>query len=105
MGNKINILNPQSYAEQVRTISEQQMKDKEIHQHLKRYYAAMIAGDIDALVIMLDDHFTLTHITGYIQPKTEWLTQMQEGQFIYYQIKGQSSAITIIDHQAYIYRC
>lgn len=102
MGNKIDILSSQSYAEQTRTISEQQMKDKEINQHIKRYYDAMIAGDIDALATMLDDHFTLTHITGYIQPKTEWLTQMQEGQFVYYQIKEQSSAITIIDHRVHI---
>ncbi|MHB9863660.1 nuclear transport factor 2 family protein [Streptomyces sp. YIM S03343] len=50
----------------------------------RAYLQAMTDGDTDALDDLLDDDFTLTHITGYIQPKAEWLAQMRAGRFVYH---------------------
>jgi hypothetical protein len=47
---------------------------------------AMKQGDTTRLAGLLDDGFTLTHITGYRQAKLEWLAQMRAGQFRYHAI-------------------
>ncbi|MFM9700418.1 nuclear transport factor 2 family protein [Streptomyces europaeiscabiei] len=52
----------------------------------RAHLRAMTDGDTDALDALLDDGFTLTHITGYQQPKAEWLSQMRAGQFIYHSV-------------------
>jgi stalled ribosome rescue protein Dom34 len=57
--------------------------------------AAMQRGDITALSELLNPDFTLTHITGYIQPKDEWLSQMQSGQFIYHHIDENSISVDL----------
>ncbi|WP_330302121.1 MULTISPECIES: hypothetical protein [unclassified Streptomyces] len=33
---------------------------------------ALIEDDTDALEDLLDEGFTLTHLSGYVQPKQEW---------------------------------
>lgn len=53
----------------------------------------MTAGDTDALDDLLDDDFTLSHITGYVQPKAEWLAQMPAGQFIYHAVQHKSATV------------
>ncbi|WP_199837525.1 nuclear transport factor 2 family protein [Streptomyces caniscabiei] len=50
------------------------------------YLDAMVEGDTQSLDDLLDDGFTLTHMTGYVQPKTEWLAEMRAGQFVYHSI-------------------
>ncbi|MEU8686894.1 nuclear transport factor 2 family protein [Streptomyces sp. NPDC048665] len=52
----------------------------------RAYLRAMTDGDTDALDDLLDGGFTLTHITGYVQPKAEWLAQMRAGRFVYHAI-------------------
>ena len=46
--------------------------------------SAMVEGDTKTLAELLASTFNLTHMTGYVQPKDEWLQQMDEGQFRYY---------------------
>ena len=55
----------------------------EVVETYRAYLEAMTDGDTDALGALLDDGFTLTHITGYAQPKAEWLSQMRAGEFVY----------------------
>ena len=45
---------------------------------------AMAAGDADALGALLADDFTLVHMTGYLQPKAEWLADVRSGQMTYH---------------------
>lgn len=59
------------------------------------YLDAMAEGDIQALDNLLDDGFTLTHMTGYTQPKREWLAQMRGGQFIYHAINEVDTALDV----------
>lgn len=44
----------------------------------------MIARDLDGLNNLLDRGFTLTHITGYVQPKAEWLLEIETERMKYY---------------------
>ncbi|WP_418606370.1 nuclear transport factor 2 family protein [Georgenia sp. SUBG003] len=48
---------------------------------------AMVAADPDALGDLLQDDFTLTHMTGYVQPKTEWLTDVRSGWMTYHDVR------------------
>ncbi|MFF8195079.1 nuclear transport factor 2 family protein [Streptomyces bobili] len=54
---------------------------------------AMTDGDTDTLDDLLDGDFTLTHITGYAQPKAEWLAQMRAGQFVYHSVDEKDMAV------------
>lgn len=44
----------------------------------------MIGKDLIRLDEILDPDFTLTHITGYVQPKTEWFAEIESEQMKYY---------------------
>jgi len=56
---------------------------------------AMRLGDTGALAELLGDGYTLTHMSGYVQPKAEWLSQMREGQFVYHSIDEKDSALDV----------
>jgi len=47
---------------------------------------AMAAGDADALGALLADVFTLTHMTGYLQPRSEWLADVRSGEMTHHAI-------------------
>lgn len=66
------------------------------------FAAAMQAGDNDRLRGLVGAGFTLTHITGYIQPGNEWLAQMRQGQFVYYQVDVQDLCVTVDDARAHL---
>lgn len=46
--------------------------------------AAMVAGDANALAETLADGFTLTHMTGYVQSRDEWLDHVASGAMTYH---------------------
>lgn len=48
---------------------------------------AMIFGDVTLLDSLLDDDFTLTHMTGYKQPKAEWLSDIDTDRMSYHAIE------------------
>lgn len=63
--------------------------------------AAMTAHDTAALGRLLGDEFTLTHITGFRQPRAEWLAEMDEGQFRYHAVEEQGTPrIAVADTSA-----
>lgn len=45
---------------------------------------AMVEKDVVTLNRILAIDMTLTHITGYLQPKMEWIDQIQNGKMKYY---------------------
>jgi hypothetical protein len=45
---------------------------------------AMVAGDADTLGDLLADDFVLVHMTGYSQPKAEWLADVRSGAMTYH---------------------
>src|SRR4051812_36203151 len=44
----------------------------------------MVAGDADALGALLAEEFTLVHMTGYRQPKDQWLADVRSGAMTYH---------------------
>ena len=51
--------------------------------------AAMTAHDTGGLGDLLTGDFTLTHISGYVQPRSEWLSEMEAGEFRYHSVEPQ----------------
>lgn len=45
---------------------------------------AMVAKDIESLNQLLASTMVLHHMTGYAQPKLEWIDQIQNGELKYY---------------------
>jgi hypothetical protein len=51
---------------------------------------AMVAGDAHALGDRLAHGFTLTHMTGYVQSRREWLEQVDSGEMTYHSMEDVS---------------
>jgi hypothetical protein len=49
---------------------------------------AMVGANVDALRDLLAPEFTLTHMTGYLQSKAEWLDDIDTGQMTYHSIRN-----------------
>lgn len=60
---------------------ETNMSGAELYRAMNR---AMVAQDVATLDRILDDNFTLTHMTGYIQAKAEWLADVASGRMRYF---------------------
>lgn len=62
---------------------------------------AMDNGDTEALRACCTNDMTLTHLTGYRQPLTEWLAGIRGRQFVYHRLVERSVEITDVkDMQA-----
>ncbi|MGI5459637.1 nuclear transport factor 2 family protein [Streptomyces sp. CA-249302] len=68
----------------------------------RAFLKAMHEGDTSALDALLDDESTLTHMTGYVQPKAEWLAQMRQGQFVYHTIDEKSTTLDVDGDTAHL---
>lgn len=55
---------------------------------------AMVAKDVAALDGILTDEFTLTHMTGYVQSKSEWLDDIETGQMQYHRMETVEATVT-----------
>ena len=60
----------------------------------------MIETDTAALSQILDKDFTLTHITGYVQPKAEWFAEIENESMKYYSFKEVAHSIKINENEA-----
>jgi ketosteroid isomerase-like protein len=81
--------------------SENTTRD-EVLAAFQEHLRAMTAGDTDALDSLLDRDFTLTHMTGYVQPKHEWLTEMDERLFVYHRIQERSTTVDVEGDTAHV---
>lgn len=59
----------------------------------RNYNVAMAADDVDQLDQLLAPQFTLTHMTGYVQPRAEWLAEIKAGQMAYFDSKEDQIAV------------
>jgi hypothetical protein len=60
----------------------------------------MVEGRADLLAEILDDSFTARHITGYVSPKVEWLSQIGSGDFVYHSIRDEGTTVDVEDGSA-----
>jgi hypothetical protein len=56
---------------------------------------AMVDGDAAALGALLTEGFTLTHMTGYRQPKAEWLADVRSGRMTYHAMEDVEVSIDV----------
>ena len=58
-------------------------------------YRAMLEARTEQLDSLLDDHYALTHMTGYRQPKREWLAAIDSGEMRYHSCSERSVTIDV----------
>ncbi|MEY9836290.1 nuclear transport factor 2 family protein [Streptacidiphilus sp. EB103A] len=63
---------------------------------------ALIDGDTDTLDRTLAQAFTLTHMSGRVQPKQEWLAQMRDGQFDYHSVQEKNVHVHVDGDNAHL---
>ncbi|QDE35586.1 nuclear transport factor 2 family protein [Microbacterium foliorum] len=56
---------------------------------------AMVDADTSALSSLLSPHYTLTHMTGYVQPRTEWFNEIERGSMTYHAVADVSVSIEV----------
>lgn len=57
--------------------------------------AAMVSGGPTRLDPLLADGYTLTHMTGYVQPKTEWLGEVGAATMAYHSIRDADVVVEV----------
>lgn len=62
----------------------------------------MIKRDTAEMNKILDTHYTLTHITGYVQPKAEWFNEVAKESMKYYSAKEVSIDVIVNDNKAVV---
>jgi hypothetical protein len=55
----------------------------------------MIEKNTKELNKILDQNFTLTHITGYVQPKAEWFSEIESERMKYYSYKEVKTSVEL----------
>ncbi|GAA4725819.1 nuclear transport factor 2 family protein [Phytohabitans rumicis] len=65
-------------------------------------YRGMLERDTDLLDDLLDGGYTLTHLTGYQQSKTEWLQQIDSGEMRYHSWRERSTSVEVTDETAVV---
>lgn len=63
------------------------MTDEEIAAVHEAMFVAMVAGDLAELDSILANGFTLTHMTGYVQSRSEWLEAIESGEMQYHRME------------------
>jgi hypothetical protein len=56
---------------------------------------AMVVGDTDALDNLLAGGFTLTHMTGHVQAKEEWLAAIRSGEMTYHAMEDVEVSVAV----------
>jgi hypothetical protein len=56
---------------------------------------SMVAADVEHLEALLGEGFSLTHITGHVQPKAQWLDEIRTGSMRYHSIRRSSSSVQV----------
>jgi hypothetical protein len=74
----------------------------EVVEAYRAHLRAMVEGDTDSLDELLDGDFTLSHMTGYVQPKGEWLAQIHDGQFDYHDVEEKDVTVEVEGSTAHL---
>lgn len=61
----------------------------------------MIKKDTIGINNIVDNDFTLTHITGYIQSKSEWFSEIESERMKYYSYKEIKTTVNTDGNRAY----
>lgn len=91
-------LNSQSQSKSINIMEDQlQIEQDKVIKTVRLLADLMINKDIDGMSKILAENYTLTHMTGYVQPKSEWFSEVAKESMKYYSAKEVGHKI-IIDH-------
>jgi hypothetical protein len=65
----------------------------------RQMHRFMLAADTRSLEPLLADGFTLVHMTGYAQPRDEWLAQIDSGRMRYFSSEEDEVAVIRVEGQ------
>lgn len=77
--------------------------EEEVLQRFKEFQKAMIEKDLDMLNEILDDDYTLTHMSGKTQTKQEYIDEIMDGTLNYYKSTIDNPQIRIIEEDKAIF--
>jgi hypothetical protein len=63
----------------------------------RQMYRFMLAADTRSLKPLLADGFALVHITGYAQPRDEWLAHIDNGRMRYFSAEEAEMPVIKVD--------
>jgi hypothetical protein len=96
----LNILLFSAYAKEKTLMTNKENPKAELIQAYHTMYKAMIEKDIAKLNGLLEEDYTLTHMTGYKQSRKEWLQQIESGQMKYHSTKEKSVEVELHGNKA-----
>jgi len=76
--------------------------NQEILATVRKLADLMIKRDTAEMNKILGRHYTLTHITGYVQPKAEWFNEVTKESMKYYSAKEVSIDVSVEDNKAVV---
>jgi hypothetical protein len=62
---------------------------------LAAYHRAMVEAHTAELERLLETGYSLVHITGYVQPRQEWLQVIQVGEFDYHRVELDEESLDV----------
>ena len=71
-----------------------------VHALYQSMYRFMVDRDVSRLGALLDDSFTLTHMTGLIQSKAEFLASIEGGELRYFSAIEESCPVRVVRDSA-----
>jgi hypothetical protein len=77
--------------------TEESYVETQVRDSRRAQCEAMVAGDADLLGEQLADGFTLTHMTGYVQSRGEWLAQVASGEMTYHSMRDVTVSVEDAD--------
>jgi hypothetical protein len=72
-----------------------QTTEAEVVAAYRAMYRGMLERDTGLLDDLLDSGYTLTHMTGYRQSRTEWLQQIDSGEMRYHSARPHSTSVEV----------
>jgi hypothetical protein len=75
-------------------------EEKEVLVVTRQLAQLMIERDTAAMNKNLDEQYTLTHMTGYVQPKAKWFNEVIKESMKYYSAKEVSHSVTVNGNKA-----
>ncbi len=74
--------------------------ESEILETTRQLTALMIKKDTVGINKIVDDNFTLTHITGYVQSKKEWFAEIESEGMKYFSYKEVKTSVIVKGNKA-----
>ena len=89
-------------AQNMKTAMEQNTMNDEaaVLATVRQLAQLMIARDTASMNTILDDHYTLTHMTGYVQPKSEWFGEVEKESMKYYSAEEVDHVVKVNGNRA-----